>query len=66
MDPKDKTGEFPFKWVNSSSTNIAETFKRIRERNAAPRAPADRNAESGLDVSPAAAAPISIASRRKA
>jgi hypothetical protein len=30
LDPKDKTGRYPFRWVPSGETDLRATFARIR------------------------------------
>ena len=39
VDPRRKDGTFPFEYRNSASTDIRETFKRIREQQAAQQQP---------------------------
>ncbi|HXM80623.1 MAG TPA: hypothetical protein VN929_01730 [Burkholderiales bacterium] len=40
MEPRRKDGTFPFKYRDSVSTDLRETFRRVREQQAAePAAP---------------------------
>ena len=32
LDPKDKRGEFPFRYTPAAATDVKETFRKARER----------------------------------